>query len=172
MKSRVKWTLGIFLVILTIVIVFGYLFFFSGNERESSSSGVQLANPAASLSLEEAVAQFNESFVYYLLYSIGANKLHRVPLGSEDPKLEIVVSNDIYSAVVNNGKIKVSKVAIENGDIVIKTTKEEAVKMMNDRNYIEKSFKSGNSGIELVAGKTSLFAKGYLSIYEELTQSK
>ncbi len=174
MEKWVKWSIG--LVILTFLIAagfFSYILFLNGEKSNSSNSGIQLANPAANLSLEEAVAQFNESFVYYLLYNIGANKLHKSPFGSEDPRLEIVVSDDTYSAIVTDGNIKVSKSEIEDEDIILKTTKEEAVKMMKDRKYIEESFKSGNSGIELVANKAILFAKGYLGLYDELkTEAK
>jgi len=41
--------------------------------------------------------------------------------------------------------------------------------MINDKNYIEQSFKDGTSQIELVATKTTLFSKGYLSLYTDLT---
>lgn len=41
--------------------------------------------------------------------------------------------------------------------------------MIRDKNYVEESFRNGKSSIELVAGKTELFEKGYLALYTKIT---
>ena len=54
-------------------------------------------------------------------------------------------------------------------DVIINTTKLEVVRMMNDRSYISKSFGSGKSEMIFVADRSTLFSKGYLNLYDQLT---
>jgi hypothetical protein len=169
MNKRGKWALwvSIALAVILILILFVYFALFKPN-NEKVYSGMNIQNPAAELSDEEAVIAFDESFVFYLLYNIKAYNLHNPPLSSSVPRIEINVGGEIFNAVIEKGMIKVARGEIETKDIVIRTTKEEAVKMMRDKSYVTKSFNDGKSGIELVAGKTTLFAKGYLNLYNEL----
>ncbi|MBS3065853.1 hypothetical protein J4229_02280 [Candidatus Pacearchaeota archaeon] len=164
--SFIFWV-SIILAVLLIIIAFLYFALFK--PQTSGGKSVILNNPVSGLTDEQAVVAFNESFVIYLLYSIKAYNLHNPPLSSNYPKLEIDVGGDIFSANVQKGAIYVSKNEIFEEDVIIRTTKEEAVKMLRDKNYVVKSFNDGKSGIELVASKTTLFAKGYLNMYTELT---
>ena len=156
------------LVLMLIVALFIYFALFKTN-NSSVYSGQILKNPVFNLTDEQAVVAFDEGFVFYLLYSIKAYNLHNPPLSSNYPKIEIDVGGEIFSATVKKGVISVSSGGILNKDIIIKTTKEEAVKMMRDKGYVTKSFNDGLSAIELIADKTTLFAKGYLNMYNELT---
>ncbi len=171
--------LGIILVVLAVILVIlisvGTFLYFSSNGKdytedysEKSSTGA-LVNPAASLTNEEAAAAFDESFVYYLLVNIKAYNLHEPPASSDTPKIEIYVGDDIFSAEVKDGEIDANTGEIEGEDIIIRTSKEEAIEMVRERIYIEESFENGNSSIELVSGKTELFLKGYLKLYTDLT---
>ncbi len=45
-------------------------------------------NPAEGLSVEQAIVEFDESFVYYLLFNIKAYNLHNPPLSSAEPRIE------------------------------------------------------------------------------------
>ena len=169
MNKKGGWMLGISisLVIILIIILFFYFALYKGNN--SNSNSIVLKNPVFELSDEQAIAQFNESFVLYLLYSVKANQLHNSPLSKDTPKIEIAVGEKIFNAEVGEGIIFVEERRIQNKDIIIRTNSAEAVKMLRDKNYISKSFSSGNSEIELVAAKSTLFAKGYLNMYTELT---
>jgi hypothetical protein len=149
------------------VFLFLYLALFNSN-NEGVYNGRVIENPVLSLSDEQALLNFDESFVFYLLYNMKAYNLHNPPLSSDYPKIEIDVGGEIFSANVKKGLISVSDVQILNKDLIIKTTKEEAVKMMRDKNYVSQSFGDGKSIIELVASKTMLFAKGYLNLYNEI----
>ena len=167
----VLWlVIGIIILVLVIAGIFLYYIFGSFNTTfiEEGNERV-LENPASGKSLEQAVAEFDESFVEYILYSIGANSLHNPPFSNDDPKIEFYIDEEVYSAIVEKGIIAASKGEIDKEDIVIRTTKEEAVKMIMDKEYIKESFSQEKSGLELVASKTKLATKGYLSIYEELT---
>lgn len=166
-KGWALW-LSITLVAVLIMVIFAYFVLFKP-DNSRVYSGQELENPAEGLSDEQAVLAFDESFVFYLLYSIKAYNLHNPPLSSEIPRIEILVGEDVFNANVKKGIISVEKGEISNEDVVIRTTKEEAVKMVRDKNYVTQSFNDGKSGIDLIAGKTTLFAKGYLNMYNELT---
>jgi len=169
-NNRGKWSLwaSIGLVVVLIIILFLYLALKGPNYDEQYSTK-DIVNPAEGLSLEQAVEKFDESFVYYLLFSIKAYNLHNPPLSGNSPKMEIFVGNEQYNSIINKGKIEIGRGDLEKEDIIIRMTTEEAVKMIMDTNYIIESFSSGKSGIEMKAEKSTLFAKGYLKLYEELT---
>lgn len=155
------------LLILVLFIILGDKNYDEAYEEKVISG--EIVNPVGNLTIEEAVAKFDENFVFYILYSIKAYNLHEPSLSSDKPKIEFFVDEDIYNAVIDNGEILVSKKGLQEKDIIIKTTKEEAVMMIEDQSYIPQSFSSGGSSIELVAGKFKLFSKGYLKLYTDLT---
>ena len=157
--------LGIFLIFLGVLSFFTEsLIFGFGKGRDATT----LQNPTVGLNDEEAIEQFDETFVRYLLYSIGAHKLHNPPFSSDTPKVEIYVGELVFNAEIDSGKILVNG-KLESKDMIIRTTKIEAIKMIRDRDYIEESFKEGRSTIEPVASKARLFAKGYAKVYITVT---
>mgnify|MGYP001602201403 CR=1 FL=1 len=164
---RRQWLIAL-IVFLIFIIGAGFIIYLFYTDGDSQYT-LRIENPVLGLSDEDAVNAFNESFVLYLLASIGAGNLHNAPFSSAFPTLEIVVSDVHYNAVVEDGRIKVDRGDVPDEDIRIISSAGEAVKMMRDKNFIENSFRSGASQIELVAGKAELFAKGYLQIYRELT---
>jgi len=163
--------IAIFVVALAIVGIFVYYTYGSFNQSNvgEGGSGTVLQNPSSGKSLEQATADFDESFVRYILYSIGANGLHRAPFSGDDPKIEFHIDEDVYSATIVSGNINVEKGSLKKKDMIIKTSKEEAVKMTQSRDYIGQSFSEGLSEFELVASNLKLASKGYLGLYEELT---
>jgi hypothetical protein len=174
-----RWGLGktialvVILFIIFIVGTFAYFIFRTPTGKGGAGQAtVVLVNPASGLSEEQAVQQFNESFVLYLLYQIKANNLHNPPLSESTPKIKFYIDQDAYSAEVVDGVIFVKKGEMSNVDIIIRTTKQEGVKMLQSSQAVVNSFSSGASDIEMVAGKATLFTKGYLKMYEELTGEK
>lgn len=174
-EKRRVWiaALGIALILILVLLAFFYLALYkqAGNDsyyNQQTQTG-KLVNPASGLSLEEAINEFNETFVHYILYSIKAYNLHNPPLSSNEPKIEFFVDSDAYSARIVDGEIIVSRGEMEEKDVIITTTKSEAVQMLQNQNYIFESFESGKSSFEMVESKSTLFAKGYLSLYQELT---
>jgi len=172
MKKLVLVLLIVVVLILAVVGVILYVVFGGADYDTAYSFQVsrgQLVNPAAGLTDEEAIAQFDESFVSYVLVEIKAYNLHEPIFSSDTPEIEITVGEDIYNAEIIDGKIFVSEGLSDDEDIIISTTAEEGVKMLRDAGYIDDSFRDGLSGIEMTAGKVELFSKGYLEIYSELT---
>ncbi|MEK6906150.1 MAG: hypothetical protein AABW81_00855 [Nanoarchaeota archaeon] len=167
--SKLAKFLIVFIIIFIILIAIFFTIFFINAKDNSSKSGTVPVNPVSNLTNEEAILKFDKSFVFYLLYSIKAYDLHNPPLSSDKPKIEIIISNQVFNAVIDEGRILISEDSISEKDIIIRTTKEESVKMIRDRKYIEDSFKSEKSSIELVSGKVTLAAKGYLGLYTEIT---
>lgn len=173
-KRGSKRYLIIGIVLVVVLLVAGFLYFalvgfdYSPKYNGYTSSGA-LVNPVAKLSTEEAVAKFNGDFIYYILYKLEFYNLRSNILTGDKPRILIYADDDFYSAEINKGNIIVDKKLIDNPDVIIRTTKLEGVLMLQDSNYIVKSFNSGKSSIELVAGKAELFSKGYLKIYSKLT---
>ena len=168
--SKFYWISVILLIILVVIIFFYFVLFNPHNKfySEEVKSG-RLINPASNLSIEQGVKEFDESYVFYLLYSIGAYNLHNPPLSYDKPRIEIDTEDKIYNAVIEGGKINVFLGEIDDEDIRIKTTKEELVLVLKNKDYFKESFSSGKSSMDLVADKTKLFSKGYLNLYKELT---
>ncbi|MEK6819184.1 MAG: hypothetical protein AABY10_04605 [Nanoarchaeota archaeon] len=165
------------LVIVVSLIAVGFLFYtlqgsnsenFSNNGDSGGRFGI-VKNSIENLSDEEAALKFDESFVLYVLYNLGANNLHNPPLSSEKPKIEFNFDSEVFNAEVMDGEIFVNKGSIDDEDIKIVTTKEEIVKMIRNSLYVEQSFNEGKSRIEMVAGKVKLLSKGYLQMYKALT---
>lgn len=168
MVKRGWLVLGIGIVIVFFLIAFFY-FALASPKIDFDKKHGKLANPAENLTFEEVKLAFNEDFVYYLLYSIKAYNLHNVPLTNDLPRIEIKVGNEVYSAVIQNGEMLVAKESIENPDVRIVTSLEEAAKMVKYSDYVKTSFESGSSDIEMLANKATLFSKGYLNLYTEVT---
>lgn len=160
----------VFLLVLALAGVGGIYYILFKNKTNSSniSGGKVLVNPARGLSLEEAVIKFDESFVYYLLASIKAYNLHEALFSSDLPKIIISLGDDVYYGKIVDGKIIVGKGGIEDADIIIYSSKEEVIRIMQDKNYVKQSFSEGLSKIELKSDKLELYSKGYLDLYEEM----
>lgn len=171
-NKKGTWAMWVSIILVAILIIGIFLYFSLFNPRHSANYETSLqepVNPALELSQEEAIAVFNESFVYYVLYVIKAYNLHNPPLSSDTPKISFFVDQDAYNAEIINGNILINRGEISGGDIIISTSKEDAVKIMKDPNYVRESYRNGSSKIELMAGKATLFAKGYLNLYKEVT---
>ena len=97
----------IFAVILVLVIGGYYVFFYNKNNVKGQE--IVLKNPVIGLSDEQAVSQFNESFVLFLLASIGIQNLHNPPLSREIPKMEIYVDDLVFTAIVINKGISIGR---------------------------------------------------------------
>lgn len=171
MNRRAAFALGFSVLVLLAFLVWIFFFFafYKTPGLEDKYAKMGIINPITGHSIEEAANGLNESSVYYFLYTFKAYNLHNPPLSADNPRIDIAVGDVIYNAVINNGKISVSKAEIGKGDIIIRTTSSEMIKMINNKDYSKSSFSSGNSEISTVNQKSVLLAKGYLNLYMELT---
>lgn len=121
--------------------------------------------------IEQAVIEFNEDYINYLLAALGTGYLHKSILG-ENPFLELILEDEIWHAEIIDGMPHSALGSIDNKDLIITISKEEAIKAILSENigqFIKNSYANGNLGIEIIASKPVLFAKGYLNMYKELT---
>jgi len=169
--SKFIWVSLSLLIILIVILFLYFALFKPGNGKlyEEQSESRKLINPVSGLSLEEGINEFDEGYIEYLFYELKAYELHNPPLSKDTPRIELDVDSEKYNVLISNGLIKVYFGEIDDEDIMIKTSKEEIVKSLQDKEYIKESFSSGKSEFELVANKATLFSKGYLSLYKDLT---
>ncbi|MFZ5955073.1 MAG: hypothetical protein ACOYT4_01495 [Nanoarchaeota archaeon] len=155
------------------------------NKNDQEKIIVEIQNPAlkyaekTNLNLEEIenitlLAQnetndFDIALIKFILFGIGINNLHNPPFSSDNPKIEFVLDDNNYAVEIKKEGMKIDIGDVENKDIIIKTTRAEAIKMSFNESYISDSFRQGKSSIELMAGKPTLLAKGYLEIYDKLS---
>jgi hypothetical protein len=170
-RGALALSFSFFVVLAFIVWVFVFFAFYKTPGLEQIYINSDIRNPITGFSIEQASNEINESFIYYLFYNFKAYNLHNPPLSKDNPKIEIIVGNVIYNAIIKSGEIVVSKGEIKDEDIVIRTTSDEIVKMMNNKDYAKISFDSGGSEIIVMNSRSILLAKGYLNLYGEITGS-
>lgn len=130
------------------------------------SNNISINNSEIIIPPQEIIIE--ERHITYLLNEMGAYKLKSY-LG-ETPKIETDVDNEKFNSEIIDGKIITKKGAIDNEDLAITTSKEELIMMaVSSKEYIQGSVSSGLTGIEMKAGYSTLFAKGYLNLYTEIT---
>jgi heme/copper-type cytochrome/quinol oxidase subunit 2 len=116
--------------------------------------------------------QVNENVIGYTLTKLETNDLHNPPLSKETPKIEVIIDDKIYSAEIVKGSIDVNEGQIDNEDIKISMTRQDVINILNSTSSsdaISKSINEGTMQFEIVASKTELFSKGYLSLYKKFT---
>jgi len=112
-----------------------------------------------------------EQQINLILYSLKAYELHNPPLSGNTPKIEFVIDGEIYGSEIVKGEIITVKGREGEPDIRIIMSGEEFLNILksDSKLYFQESLKQGKTKIELLAGKTELFTKGYLSLYKEIT---
>lgn len=185
-KYRLVKRIGIVLaVVIVIGLVLGGMFmfgFFSGEKTE-----IVLENPLRDIVfantnefgqvdketvIEQGVMEFDEDYINYILVVLGVGYLHKSPL-LENPLIEFVLGDEVWGSEIIGGVPNSEKKEIDNEDLRISISKQEAVEALlaeDIEQFMKDSVAEGRTGIEMVAGKTELFSKGYLEMYGELTE--
>ena len=162
-KKMRRLVIGLIIAAVVIILAGVFLYFSNQNPKPEGKTITK-----ESLSTTE----ISEDHIAYVLYQIGASKLKKIPLTGNTPKINFIIVPESYKAEVINGMISVSSGIWENPDIIITSSKEEiinAIASLSIKEYIKSSVSSGKTTIDMKAGYTELFAKGYLSLYEEIT---
>lgn len=185
-KYRIhKKTAKVLLIIIAVLIIL-LIVFAAGFLIKKPKIEVYLENPIAGIVLKytneagytnktavikEGVIEFNENYINYILVALGTSYLHKSPL-FENPLIEFDLEGDIWNAEVIGGMPDSKRGSIDNEDLKISISKEKAVEALLSENiekFMKESVKNGGIGIEMIAGKTELFSKGYLEMYKQLT---
>jgi hypothetical protein len=182
-KKIIKVLLIIFVVVLILLIAFAAGFLFKKPKTvevvfENPLKNIILANTNANGEvnvnkvIEQGVMEFNEDYINYILAGLGTDSLHSSIL-TGNPFLELVLRDEVWSSEII-GNIPKSKIgSIENEDLRITISKDEAVKAIlsaDIKKFMKDSVANGNTKIEMIAGKVELFSKGYLDMYNKLTE--
>ena len=190
-KIRDKWrtfkkVIIVLIVVVAIALVLSGMFFL-GFFVKKPTTNIVIENPLKNIVfantnevgvvnkeavVEQGIIEFDVDYINYLLVAIGVGNLHKSMIGYGNPKIEFVLGDEIWSSEINGGVPNAQKTSIENEDLRITISKEEAVKVLLSENieqFMKDSYSNGNLGIDMVASKTELFSKGYLKMYKELT---
>ena len=181
---RLKRFLMVFLILAVVVIVLVGVYFFgwfsgSGDKivLENPLKNIVLANTNAQgqvdydVVVSEGVMNFNADYINYIMAALGVGKLHKSIAGFGNPVIEMNLDGERWNAELDKG-LKTELGFAEDPDLRISMTKEEAVKALlspDVKIFMKDSVVSGNTQIEMIAGKVELGSKGYLSMYSELT---
>jgi len=101
-----------------------------------------------------------------LMIGLELQSVHEVPFSDVTPKIQLYIAENIYFVNSYNIEIVKGDVIINDGetaikDIIIRTSKEEVMKMIEDNSYAKESYLSGRTVIEKIAEDFVLFSKGY-----------
>jgi len=175
----------IFLVIIIILVAVYILGFYSREEKNIVN--IVLENPMENIVyantnsegkvnqeevIKEAVLEFNEKYINYLIAAFGASKLSKSPIGYGNPVLELNLDGEIWSSEIIKGAPNTIKAGNDNKDLIIILSKEEAVRALlsqDIKQFLKDSVNNGDTKLEIVAGKVELASKGYLAMYKEIT---
>ena len=181
-KKVLKVLIIIFVVILILLIVFILGFGLKKSKRieiilENPLKNIVFANTNVkgevnkTAVINQGIIEFDEEFINYILVALGTKHLHKSLL-FENPLIEFDLSGEIWNSEIIEGMPNSKQGSIEDEDLKISISKEEAVESLlapDIEQFLKDSVNNGNTKIEMVAGKTELFTKGYLTMYKELT---
>lgn len=168
--GKISLLMIILLVLAGVVLLLGtytYFSFFHFSDGVPRGFKSAIGSPIVDMSDAEAIEQFDESYVEYLLYEMKAFNLHSPPFSGNTPKMEFHIDGVVYSVEVTDDEFVVEEAEVVGEDLVITTTKEDVVAMIRGQNGIKSSFEDGGSSVEVIADKDELFWKGYLKIYDQ-----
>ena len=181
-RKIVKILLIIFVILFFLIIIFaaGYLL------KKPIQVEIILENPLQNLVfvntnevgevnyeavVEQAVIEFDADYINYLLVALGTGYLHKSPL-FENPLIEFVLGDEVWNSEINRGLPNSKRGSIDDEDLRITISKDEAVKALlssDVEQFMKDSVSNGNTKIDMVANKAELFSKGYLDMYRALT---
>lgn len=101
-----------------------------------------------------------------LITGLQLQKVHEVPFSDITPKMQIYITEDVYFInayyiEISKGNVIISDGETETKDIIIRTSEEEVLKMIEHPSYAKESLASGGTTIEKVSEDFVLFSKGY-----------
>jgi len=172
------------IVILILVILIGV--YLAGFFAKKPESRIVLENPLKDIVfantnefgvvnrrvvVEAGILGFDAEYINYILVALGVGNLHGSIIYG-NPVIEFVLDEEAWNAEIDDGVLKTGSGGVEEEDLRILISKEEAVNAILSPEigqFMKDSVASGNTQIEMVAGKAELFTKGYLGMYKDIT---
>jgi hypothetical protein len=183
---RTKLFLKLMILIILVLIIFGVIFllgFFKSPFKGETE--IVLEHPLKNIIfkyttngsvdknavVDEAMINFNEGYINYLLVALGVGNLHSSFIYG-NPSIEFVLGEEVWNSEVSEGGLDTEKSSAEKPDLRVVISKNEAVEALlasDIEEYMKESVSSGRTTIEMVAGYIELGSKGYLQMYKDLT---
>lgn len=159
-----------FLILLAILICAGAFFYFS----QLSPSFVPkptIEKPVMVQSTEEF--QVQEEQISYLMSSIGAYKLQKIPFSSNYPEMEVLItdSDEVFTVKVMDNQVTTTIGEADNPDLRItgdKQTVYDILKSDSMKDALLVKYRKGLIQIDLLKNDKELMLKGYKAIYDAL----
>lgn len=167
MGKKTFLIISISLIIVLIIIAFLYYALAKPNYEKPT---IDINKTQIAINPESVVIEPNH--ISYILAELDFYQLRNPPLSSDTPKINIKLDETWFNSQVEQGKIHTKQGSIENPDIIIYTSSDELIEAMKSdeiKEYMKTSVSSGKTQLELKASYSTLFSKGYLSLYQELT---
>ncbi|MFA5071365.1 MAG: hypothetical protein WC511_03290 [Candidatus Pacearchaeota archaeon] len=105
-----------------------------------------------------------------LFTSLNLEGIHSIPYLGMNPVIQIYIEendyfvNSYYLEVID-GAVAINDGLVKDKDIIIWTTEEEILKVMENQTYIKESLVSGRTSIEKASSDFVLFSKGYPDLF-------
>ena len=170
-KVVVGLIFGIFMVLFLIM---GSLVYFAFIHEPQIDKPVVDKPDVAGINTSQSLSnvEIKSEYITYILTEIGAYKLSNPPLSSKTPKIIVDVEGTLFYAEVVDNKITTTKTSFTDTDLKFITTKKVVIDTINSEDIggnFKDSINSGETDFEMIASEKTLFLKGYLDLYEELT---
>jgi hypothetical protein len=111
-----------------------------------------------------------KNLIETLFTSLKLETVHSIPYIGTTPKIQIYIEEDKhfvskYYLEIIKGNVTINSGVTSGSDIIIRTTREEIIKIMENKEYIKESLVSGNTTIEKTTSDFILFSKGYPELF-------
>ncbi len=165
-----KWVLLAVVLMIAFTLI-AFLYFATSTfpyEKPPRPAAVEVLLRSASVGEVEVQADH----ITYLLNELGAYQLHNPPLSRETPNIEVVLGDRVFGAEVVSGVVSTKEKALTDPDIRITTSEDvviDAIRSQDVKNFLKKSVAEGKTKVEQLGSYSTLFSKGYLNLYNELT---
>ena len=116
-----------------------------------------------------STSDIERALINYTSIILKLYNLHNIPFTSITPKIQIYIDNNAYFIEIINGNIIINNGNANGPDLQIKTTSRDILNMQENNIPIKDAISSGKIEIDIIADKFTLFAKGYLSLYNEIS---
>lgn len=105
-----------------------------------------------------------------LMNALKLENVHDIPIVGLTPRIQIYIKEDnyfvnAYYLEITKGNIMINDGISNQTDIIIRTTKEEVLKTINNTNYMKESLSSGRTTVIKSASNFVLFTEGYPDIF-------
>lgn len=121
--------------------------------------------------IDQAVLEFNESYINYLLVALGAGHLHKSIIYG-NPVIEFSLDQDTWNAEIKGSDLVTQRGTTDKKDLSISISKQDAVEaiLSNDiEQFMRDLVSKDRIQMEMIASKLELGSKGYLAMYKEVT---